>query len=49
MNKRDNSEIQDASQEASWIDVNHLHKIYNTRGGGQTHALADINFSVKKG
>jgi phospholipid/cholesterol/gamma-HCH transport system ATP-binding protein len=26
-----------------------LHKIYNTRTGAQTHALADINFSVKKG
>lgn len=49
MSKRDDTEIQDASQEASWIDVKHLHKIYNTRGGGQTHALADINFSVKKG
>ena len=49
MSKNDNSKIQDVSQEASWIDVSALHKIYNTRTGAQTHALADINFSVKKG
>ena len=44
-----NSKIQDASNEASWINVSGLHKIYNTRGGGQTHALSDINFTAKKG
>ncbi|MSZ35409.1 MAG: ATP-binding cassette domain-containing protein, partial [Actinobacteria bacterium] len=49
MSKVNNSLIQDASQEASWINVAALHKIYNTRGGGKTHALSDINFSVKKG
>jgi NitT/TauT family transport system ATP-binding protein len=47
--KNNNSKIQDASNEASWIDVSGLHKIYNTRGGGQTHALSDINFTAKKG
>ena len=46
---RDNQSIQDASNEASWIDVARLHKIYNTRTGGKTHALSDINFSVKRG
>ena len=49
MTTQDNTKIQDASQEASWIDVSGLHKIYNTRAGGQTHALSDINFNVKKG
>jgi NitT/TauT family transport system ATP-binding protein len=49
MSKNDNSKIQDASQEASWINVSALHKIYNTRTGDKTHALADINFTVKKG
>lgn len=49
MTTQDNTKIQDASQEASWINVAALHKIYNTRGGGKTHALADINFTVKKG
>jgi len=43
------SKIQDASNEASWINVAALHKIYNTRGGGTTHALSDINFTAKKG
>ena len=46
---RDNQSIQDASNEASWIDVARLHKIYNTRTGGTTHALSDINFKVKRG
>jgi len=46
---RDNQSIQDASNEASWIDVARLHKIYNTRTGGKTHALSDINFKVKRG
>jgi NitT/TauT family transport system ATP-binding protein len=41
--------IQDVSKEASWINVAGLHKIYNTRTGGKTHALSDINFSVKTG
>ncbi|MGA1329893.1 MAG: ABC transporter ATP-binding protein [Candidatus Nanopelagicales bacterium] len=41
--------IQDASAEASWISVSQLHKIYKTRAGGSTHALADINFNVRKG
>ena len=49
MTINNDSKIQDASQEASWINVAGLHKIYNTRAGGQTHALSDINFSVKKG
>ena len=44
-----NSKIQDVSNEASWINVSGLHKIYNTRGGGHTHALSDINFTAKKG
>ena len=44
-----NSKIQDVSNEASWINVSGLHKIYNTRGGGKTHALSDINFTAKKG
>ena len=44
-----NQLIQDASNEASWINVAGLHKIYNTRTGGKTHALSDINFSVKRG
>ena len=48
MSKND-SLIQDASQGASWINVEGLHKIYNTRTGEKTHALADINFSVKRG
>jgi NitT/TauT family transport system ATP-binding protein len=43
------SVIQDVSKEASWINVAGLHKIYNTRTGGKTHALSDINFSVKRG
>lgn len=41
--------IQDASNEASWISVSGLHKIYQTRTGGSTHALADINFDVQRG
>ncbi|MTA87361.1 MAG: ATP-binding cassette domain-containing protein, partial [Actinobacteria bacterium] len=44
-----NQLTQDASNEASWINVAGLHKIYNTRTGGKTHALSDINFSVKRG
>jgi NitT/TauT family transport system ATP-binding protein len=44
-----NSKIQDVSQEASWINVSGLHKTYNTRGGGQTHTLSDINFTASKG
>jgi NitT/TauT family transport system ATP-binding protein len=44
-----NQLIQDASNEASWINVAGLHKIYNTRTGGKTHALSDINFSVNRG
>jgi NitT/TauT family transport system ATP-binding protein len=44
-----NQLIQDVSNEASWINVAGLHKIYNTRTGGKTHALSDINFSVKRG
>ena len=46
---QDQSAIQDASSEASWISVSGLHKIYKTRAGGSTHALADINFKVRKG
>lgn len=44
-----NNAIQDASNEASWISVKGLHKIYRTRTGDSTHALADINFNVRRG
>lgn len=44
-----NNAIQDASNEASWISVKGLHKIYRTRTGDPTHALADINFNVRRG
>jgi len=44
-----NNAVQDASNEASWISVSGLHKIYKTRAGGTTHALADINFNVRRG
>ncbi|MDA0274709.1 MAG: ABC transporter ATP-binding protein [Actinobacteria bacterium] len=44
-----NNAIQDASNEASWISVSGLHKIYRTRTGDPTHALADINFNVRRG
>ncbi len=35
--------------EASWISVDGLHKVYQPRKSEPTHALSDINFRVRRG
>ncbi len=35
--------------EADWISVDKLHKLYQPRKSEPTHALADINFRVRRG
>jgi NitT/TauT family transport system ATP-binding protein len=37
------------AQEQSWIEVSGLHKTYQPRRSEPTHALADINFTVRRG
>ncbi len=39
----------DRSDGAEWIKVSGLHKIYRPRRSAGTHALADINFTVRRG
>lgn len=38
-----------AADEASWIEVNGLRKVYQPRRSEPTHALADIDFTVRRG
>jgi NitT/TauT family transport system ATP-binding protein len=38
-----------AANEDSWIDVAGLHKLYRPRRSEPTHALSDINFTVRRG
>lgn len=39
----------DGERDASWIQVDGLHKVYRTKRTEPTHALSDINFSVRRG
>lgn len=41
--------IQDAPDGASWISVADLDKVYFPKKSDPTHALSDINFSIKQG
>lgn len=41
--------IQDAPKGASWINVENLNKVYFPKKSAPTHALSDINFSIKQG
>ena len=41
--------IQDAPDGASWISVADLNKVYFPKKSEPTHALSDINFSIKQG
>lgn len=41
--------IQDAPSGASWISVAGLNKVYFPKKSEPTHALSDINFSIKQG
>jgi len=41
--------IQDAPNGASWISVADLNKVYFPKKSEPTHALSDINFSIKQG
>ena len=38
-----------AVDESTWIDVSALHKVYRPKRSEPTHALWDINFSVRRG
>lgn len=39
----------DAARDASWIEVSGLHKVYTPKRSDPTHALSDINFTVRRG
>ncbi len=41
--------IQGAPKGASWISVENLNKVYFSKKSDPTHALSDINFSIKQG
>jgi NitT/TauT family transport system ATP-binding protein len=49
LGRRRSSAVPASVDEASWIEVDGLQKLYRPRRSAPTHALSDIGFTVKRG